>query len=313
MSVMRCRMLSATFPMPLLPPSLGPLPRKPLRLRRSRAATVVGILFLFPTWSQVAARPGRRQLVAPPAPARREASPRSVLWVDPNLPPGPGLTHQVLASQVLGHDVGYVVWTPVGYDATKRYPVVYFLHGVPGTEAADAAGFSSYVAKGIAAGAIMPTLVVFPNGGASGYRGKVERMIVFELVPLIDKTYPTLATAKSRAVVGFSVGGSGAIRLALLHPKLFAAAASWAGRGGAGLTTALAKHAVILRRRGFGVLLLNGEKDHPDAFRPLVARCGQLGLACTLSVLPGVDHDLGAYYETSHEQVMKFLGDHLQP
>jgi pimeloyl-ACP methyl ester carboxylesterase len=190
--------------------------------------------------------------------------------------------------------------------------VVFFLHGVTGTESADAAGFSSHVARGIAAGAIPPVLVVFPNGGLSGYRGKVEEMIVDELVPLIDRTYPTLARAESRAVVGFSMGGSGAIWLAVAHPGLFAAAVSWAGSDDCELERLLAKNAPGLAKRGFGMLLVNGEKDNPDGFRDLLATCRRFGVRCTTTRLPGVAHDLGAYYAQSSQQVMAFLGEHLK-
>jgi hypothetical protein len=55
------------------------------------------------------------------APARRPRGP--IKWVNPDLPKGAGtnLTHYVLASAALGHDVGYVVWTPPGYDTSKKY------------------------------------------------------------------------------------------------------------------------------------------------------------------------------------------------
>ena len=43
---------------------------------------------------------------------------------------------------------------------------------------------------------------------ASGH-GAVEEMIVDELIPLIDTSYPAKAEAKARAVAGFSMGGAG--------------------------------------------------------------------------------------------------------
>ena len=65
---------------------------------------------------------------------RRQRPPIS--WVKRDLPNGPGLTHKVLASKAMGHDVGYVVWTPADYDSSgkTRYPVIYFLHGMGGSE-----------------------------------------------------------------------------------------------------------------------------------------------------------------------------------
>ena len=98
-----------------------------------------------------------------------------------------------------------------------------------GNEAADSGGFSGLIGRGIRGGIVPPVICVFPNGGRSGYRGSVEKMIVEELIPLIDMRYPTKAEAGSRAVAGFSMGGAGAVRLSVIHPELFCAAGSWGG------------------------------------------------------------------------------------
>jgi endo-1,4-beta-xylanase len=238
--------------------------------------------------------------------------PPGVKWVNPQLPAGPGLEHHVLHSAALGWDVGYVVWKPANYDPTRKYPVIYFLHGASGTESADAAGFSGWVAKGIEKGMLPPVLVVFPNGGMSGYRGAVEKMIVEELIPLIDRTYPTLARPESRAVVGFSMGGAGAVRLAVLHPELFTAAASMGGRAGGEVDAAAEKNASALRERKVAFLLINGEKDHPKAFEVLVKTFAAAGVEHSVVILPNLEHNLGLYYEQSFEQLMRFLGERLK-
>ena len=68
----------------------------------------------------------------------------------------------------------------------------------------------------------------------SGYRDGPEQkiigetLIIKELLPLVDKSYRTIATRDGRAICGFSMGGGGSIRLALSHPDLFSAAA-WGG------------------------------------------------------------------------------------
>lgn len=81
-----------------------------------------------------------------------------VSWVNPELPEAPGLTHRTLDSKAMGHKVGYVVWTPSDYDDSgdTRYPVIYFLHGMGGTESRDAAGFSGLVRRGVRDGQIPP-------------------------------------------------------------------------------------------------------------------------------------------------------------
>lgn len=244
--------------------------------------------------------------------AAENQDPGGVKWVNPQLPAGPGLEHHVLHSAALGWDVGYVVWKPANFDPARKYPVIYFLHGANGTESADAAGFSGWVAKGIEKGMLPPVLVVFPNGGMSGYRGAVEKMIVEELIPLIDRTYPTLARPESRAVVGFSMGGAGGVRLTVLHPELFAAAASMGGRAGGEVDAAAEKNASALREKKVAFLLINGEKDHPKAFQVLVKTFATAEVEHSVVILPNLEHNLGLYYEQSFEKLMRFLGEHVK-
>jgi enterochelin esterase-like enzyme len=243
--------------------------------------------------------------------AENQAS-AGVKWVNSQLPAGPGLEHHVLHSAALGWDVGYVVWRPANYDPAGKYPVIYFLHGASGTESSDAAGFSGWVAKGIEKGMLPPVLVVFPNGGMSGYRGAVETMIVEELIPLIDRTQPTLAQPQSRAVVGFSMGGAGGVRLSVLHPELFAAAVSMGGRAGGEVDAAAEKNASALNERKVAFLLINGEKDSPKAFQLLVKKFTAAGVEHSFVIHPNLEHNLGLYYEQSFEKLMPFLGAHLK-
>jgi endo-1,4-beta-xylanase len=217
----------------------------------------------------------------------------------------------------MGHDVGYVVWTPADFDASKktRYPVIYFLHGMGGNEASDSAGFSGMIARGIRDGSVPPVICVFPNGGRSGYRDDVEKMIVEELIPLMDKTYPTKAEAKSRAVAGFSMGGAGAVRLSVMHPELFCAAGSWGGgmwRGADAILAAAEKGADTLRANAYAALLINGDRDRPDAFKPLAQKLGELKIPHEIVVLPDTPHNLGLYHQRSGSKMVEFLGKHLR-
>jgi len=251
------------------------------------------------------------------APGVARAQQPEVSWVNPKLPEGPGLTHHILDSKAMGHEVGYVVWTPDGYDSSGavRYPVIYFLHGMGGNESADAGGFSARVASGIRAGTMPSVLCVFPNGGRSGYRDEVETMIVEELIPLIDRTYPTQAGAKARAIAGFSMGGAGAVRLSILHPTTFCAAGSWGGgmwREADALLSAAERGAQTLKMHGFGILLINGDQDRPEAFKALADKLQELTVDHEVVVLPDTPHNLGLYYERSGREMVRFLGKRLR-
>ncbi len=245
---------------------------------------------------------------------------RNISWVNPDIAEMKGLTHHVLRSKSLGHDVGYVVWTPSEFDDSgkTRYPVVYFLHGAGGSEKSDSVGFSSRVAGAIRAGKFPPAICVFPNGGMSGYRGEVESMIVDELIPLIDKTYPTRGQAVARVVCGFSMGGAGSVYLSIQHPELFCAAGSWGGslsRRGSGedspLLPAAKEHADSLRKNNFALLTVNGDQDHPDGFKPLENILEPLGVSHRIVILADTNHNLGKYYEGAGDMMLKFLAERL--
>ncbi|WP_430454339.1 alpha/beta hydrolase [Rhodopirellula europaea] len=270
---------------------------------------VVPILFCLVSMSVIAA----------PAFAQRTRKP--ITWVNSDIPNFAGLEHKVLKSDALGHDVGYVVWTPPGFsaDADTRYPVVYFLHGAGGSERSDAAGIASLLAKGIRNKTMPPAICVCPNGGMSSYRGEVESMIVDELIPLIDSTYPTRADAKSRVVAGFSMGGAGSVRLSLLHPDLFCAAGSWGGalafRGDAAespLLPAAKKNAETLRANGYAALLINGDGDRPDAFALLAETFRAHDIPHQVVIVENTKHNLGDYHKKTADQMISFLGKQLQ-
>lgn len=250
-----------------------------------------------------------------------QRSRREISWVNSEIANVKGLEHKVLASKSLGHDVGYVVWTPPDYEANEnsRYPVLYFLHGAGGTEASDSGGFSSRVAEAIRQGGFPPVICVFPNGGMSGYRGEVESMIVDELIPLIDQSYGTKSEASGRAIAGFSMGGSGAVRLSILNPGKFCAAASWGGalsRRGSGddspLLPAAKANSATLKENNFELLTINGDQDLPRGFAPLNETLKALSIPHKVVTLADTKHNLGHYYERSAETMLAFLAEQLR-
>ncbi len=59
--------------------------------------------------------------------------------------------------------------------------------------------------------------------------GAFETFILRDLVGFVDRTFQTRATREGRVIGGLSMGGFGAIKLALKHPEMFCAAASHSG------------------------------------------------------------------------------------
>jgi S-formylglutathione hydrolase FrmB len=245
---------------------------------------------------------------------------KEVTWNSPPTSPIPGVEHNVLHSASMDRDVGYNVYLPADYAASKRrYPVVYFLHGAGGTESSDAGGFSGLIRKEVEAKQIPSVICVFPNGGMSGYRDNPEQkimgetLIIKELLPLIDQKYRTIATREGRAICGFSMGGGGSIRLALAHPDLFSAAASWAaalGSRNAAISSpaALARQNVDKIKGKVRFLLIVGDKDITYASHaPFIEALQDLKVPYEYQVLPGVEHNLGVYYEQTGTKFVKFV------
>lgn len=241
-----------------------------------------------------------------------------VSWVNPKLPESPGLSHQILTSNALGHDVGYVVWTPPEYNenTNKHYPVIYFLHGMGGNESADSGGFSSRVARAIKEGVVPPVICVFPNGGRSGYRNEVERMLIDELIPTIDQNYRTITKSSSRALAGFSMGGMGSVRLTVNYPKLFCLAASWGGgarENDSSLFDSVTEQKEVFIQNQIAFLQIKGDQDRFTKGNEAFAKhLDEQGITNKLIVLSDTSHNLGHYYERSSDAMMAFIGKHIQ-
>jgi len=255
------------------------------------------------------------------AAAAAQERPREVKWNNPDGPKLAGVTHGSFRSPSMDVEVGYNVYLPPAYAGSARFPVIYFLHGAGGNENSDAGGFSGLVAKLAEEKKIPPAICVFPNGGMSGYQDRPEAkvmgetLIVKELVPLIDRTYRTQARREARVVTGFSMGGGGAVRLALKHPDLFSAAGSWAGalRGRGGAAPPELEPDYLKEVAGkVRLLLIVGDKDPTYAgHAPVVQNLEQARYPVRYRVLEGVAHDLGAYYEKTGEEMVRFLAEGL--
>ena len=147
---------------------------------------------------------------------------------------GSRIERRTFASEALGRAACYLVYLPPGYDdETERYPVVYQLHGVAG-DASEwiTIGTPDAADRLIADGTIRPLVIVFPYGDASYYVNAAdggprwEDHVVREVVGDVDVTYRTLAQRESRAIAGLSMGGDGALQLAMRFPDVYGISAA---------------------------------------------------------------------------------------
>ena len=169
------------------------------------------------------------------------------------------LRADTLWSQSLGIRKQFLVYLPPSYagEAVRRFPVAYYLHGLYGNE-------SDWVRQGqivqtldsLIARGMQELIVVMPDGddgwyttwntlpNASACRAApraepaasycvpwphYDDYIARDLVAYVDSTYRTLPARAHRGIAGLSMGGYGAVSLALAYPDVFSAAASHSG------------------------------------------------------------------------------------
>ena len=179
---------------------------------------------------------------------------------DPTRPPHGAVLVERFFAPSLGVTKHYLVYLPPSYAGTptRRYPVAYYLHGLSGSESdwVSLAGID-VIADSLIAGGMSEMILVMPDGDDGWYtnwatpRGydecangaardraaptfcvntpRYEDYVSRDLVRHVDSTYRTLADRRHRGIAGLSMGGYGAVMLALDHPDLFAAAASHSG------------------------------------------------------------------------------------
>jgi len=141
-------------------------------------------------------------------------------------------TIAVLSSK-MKKEIKSVVIVPENYSTKKHYPVVYLLHG-----------YSDNYAKWVKTVPSIKTLsterqmiIVCPDGGFSSWymdspvdsAFQYESFIVKDLIPYIDTHFTTINDRQSRAITGQSMGGHGALYLAIRNKDLFAYAGSMSG------------------------------------------------------------------------------------
>jgi len=138
------------------------------------------------------------------------------------------------------------VYTPPGYDAegSRRYPVLYCLHGYTGDVAALVAArpwetnVVQWIDRLVAEERMPPAILAVVDGftrlGGSQYldsihNGDYATYVLRDVVGYVDARYRTLAREGGRAVLGKSSGGFGSLHLCMAYPGTFAAFASHSG------------------------------------------------------------------------------------
>ena len=149
------------------------------------------------------------------------------------------LSEVQVPSAVLGGTMDVILYQPDGVAPPEGWPVLYLLHGHDGNAHSwpDLGDIQATLDRMIAAGTLRPLLAVMPDAGNSWYvdskalggPGDFETALVRDLPEWVEANFPVRGDRAGRAIAGLSMGGFGALRLALAYPERYAVAASLSG------------------------------------------------------------------------------------
>jgi enterochelin esterase-like enzyme len=273
-------------------------------------------------------------------------APEVFRWVNP-LPPerAGGAKHATFFSKANNCEVGYYIFLPPGYEkaenATKRYPVVYYLHG--GRPGGEQKGLQMlrFIRPAMEAGRVPPMIYVFVNGGEMSHydfpakNSYGETAFVKELIPHVDATYRTVAKREGRGLEGFSQGSRGTGRIMFKFPELFYScaplgggqqhekhAADNGGRETSGIqfepgnnTYDLARDYAAKRMKEFplAILIADGKKDfNYEANLDWSAHLKKLGIQHGFKTAGDTEHSATKCYEALGDAVMLFHAENFR-
>ena len=149
-------------------------------------------------------------------------------------------------SNLLKKDMGLYIHLPAGYDSSKKYPVVYLLHGFGNTEIEwfEYHGLHTLADTMITEGSIAPMILVAvqmdnswgadtgepkqlsTNPRNSLYSGPYETYLVHEVIPVVEQRYPVIRESEGRVIAGISMGGFAALHIGLKNRDVFGSIAA---------------------------------------------------------------------------------------
>jgi putative tributyrin esterase len=174
----------------------------------------------------------------------------------PRLTSGVKMIDLTFHSAALNRDMPYRAIIPATIAANQKLPVLYLLHGGGGgfRDWSNYSDIAGYAERGL--------ILIMPEGNSSYYTNSADRpqdryedYLVRDLIADVQQRFPAASDRTHRAIAGVSMGGFGAVVLALKHPDLFAFAA--------GLSSAL-----DVPSRPFSIKRVGQYRQHASIFGP---------------------------------------------
>jgi len=238
---------------------------------------------------------------SPVAPAQVSSAETAVVTVPALVPvsqdaAGSSIDHASFSSAALSGEGSFYVYLPPGFaSTTRRYPVLYLLHGRNGhANAFLEIGIQRTLDQLIGEHAIAPMIAVMIQDRSTleNWRdvgSHRSATYVVEVQELVDRMLPTIGTRAGRAIAGSSMGGFGAMHVALANPYRFSVVESWLGFFN-NLEGELLADRLIIRRVGLQAFLYGAEADPvalPEEDPQFAARLRAAGAQAQSAVFPG--------------------------
>ncbi len=210
-------------------------------------------------------------------------------------------------SETVGTIRKATVYLPPKYSPTKKYPVLYLLHGIGGDHLEWLMGGTPNIIMDnlYAQGLAKDMIIVMPNGRAQEddraignvYAGSAafanfEFDLINDLIPFIQKKYNVYTDKAHRAVAGLSMGGGQSLNFGLAHMDLFAYVGGFSSAPNTKQPEELIPDVAKTKAENSLLWMVCGSEDGLmyNSAR-LKAYCDEKGVPCTLIEYPGEGHN----------------------
>lgn len=212
------------------------------------------------------------------------------------------------ASKTVGTNRKVTVYLPPKYDASKKYPVLYLLHGIGGDHKEWMQGVPNIIMDNLyAQNKAKPMIIVMPNGRAlpnDKAEGNIygpdkvkgfeifERDLIDDLIPFIQSKYSTYTDQAHRAIAGLSMGGGQSLNFGLGNLSLFAYVGGFSSAPNTKQPELLIPDVTATKQANKLLWMVCGSKDGLmfNSSR-LKAFCDKNDVPCTLIQYPEGQHD----------------------
>ena len=211
-------------------------------------------------------------------------------------------------SKTVGTTRKVTVYLPPQYDKSKKYPVLYLLHGIGGDHKEWLQGVPGIIMDNLyAQQKAVPMIIVMPNGRAlpndkaegniysqemqQGF-ANFERDLIDDLIPFIQSKYSAYTDQAHRAVAGLSMGGGQSLNFGLGNLDQFAYVGGFSSAPNTKRPEQLIPDVEATKKQNKLLWMVCGSDDRlmMNSAR-LKAFCDETGIPCTLIEYPGGKHD----------------------